>query len=107
MPPRPVAGNYNHLSAAPPAIFFKFQCLLELNLRDENGDIVRTSFYNAETGVLETDIVRFKTFSGKSKVVKLQNRKGDTRGRVLPAARVKKELNQPSDSKNIDKACNS
>ena len=94
-------------------VYYKIQSLgiggklLELNLRDENGDIVRTSFYNAETGVLETDIVRFKTFSGKSKVVKLQNRKGDTRGRVLPAARVKKELNQPSDSKNIDKACNS
>ena len=78
--------------------------LLELNLRDKNGDVVSDSFWNAANG---PRIVRVKTGSGKTKEVNLQAREGITSSQVLNVMKLTPDIIQPKDNNNIDKACQS
>lgn len=78
--------------------------LLELNLRNNNGEIVNDSFWNAANG---PRIVRVKTGSGKTKEVNLQSREGITSSQVLNVMKLTPDIVQPKDNNNIDKACQS
>lgn len=89
-------------------VYYKIQSLgingklLELNLRDAAGDIVRTSVWNGELGERKVTI---KPSKGKPKTINLDSRKGDTKARLLP---VMKPINVtlPSESSAYDKLCN-
>ena len=78
--------------------------LLELNLRDNNGEIVSDSFWSAANGAR---IVRVKTGSGKVKEVNLQSRQGITSSQVLNVMKLTPDIIQPKDTNNIDKTCQS
>ena len=78
--------------------------LLELNLRNNNGEIVNDSFWSAANG---PRIVRVKTGSGKTKEVNLQSREGITSSQVLNVMKLTPDIVQPKDNNNIDKACQS
>ena len=75
--------------------------LLELNLRDATGEVVRTSFWSAVNG---QKIVNVKTSGGKVKKVNLTGRNGITSSQVgitSPNGEVKSTTSQT----NLDKNC--
>jgi len=75
--------------------------LLELNLRDAAGEVVRTSFWSAVNG---QKIVNVKTSGGKVKKVNLTSRNGITSSQVgitSPNGEVKTTTTQT----NLDKNC--
>jgi len=89
-------------------VYYKIQSLgingklLELNLRDAAGDIVRTSVWNGET---QQRKVTVKQAKGKPKTVNLDSRRGDTKARVLPVMKPT-NVTLPSESSAYDKLCN-
>ena len=78
--------------------------LLEMNLRDSDGKIIKTTHWNKSKGT-KSDIVEVKNFAGQPKKVNLKTRGGITESRVRTKTN-KKAKKRNTNNNDIEKKCN-
>jgi hypothetical protein len=78
--------------------------LLEMNLRDSDGKIIKTTHWN-KSKATKSDIVEIKNFAGQPKKVNLKTRGGITESRVRTETN-KKAKKRNTNNNDIEKKCN-